>query len=274
MTTAPTLRKRQNPTLSPSRRIAVSQRIVASDPVIERLGPRSTPIRSASTTFFGGWACARVVLAIRPAGLPAEYASALPTVGLTALPLLRAGGFHRGDVALVTGATGGVGGMVVPMLAEAGVHVIATASPADDGYVRGLGANETVDYRVHDIAGETLRRHPAGVDAVINLALRGHALASAARTIRPGGRLLNIVFPAPDPAAFDGADLTVQTIFTNARSGDLDALAGQALHGSLPVTISRRYRLADGVTACTDLLHAHTRGKLVIAAANEDAYLG
>jgi NADPH:quinone reductase len=213
-------------------------------------------------------------LAIRPAGLPAEHASALPTVGLTALPLLRAGGFHRGDVALVTGATGGVGSMLVPMLAEAGAHVIATASPADDGYVRGLGANETVDYRAGDIAGETLRRHPAGVDAVINLALRGDALASAARTIRPGGRLLNIVFPAPDPAAFDGADLAVQTIFTSARSGDLDALAGQSLHGSLPVTISRRYRLADGVNACTDLLHAHTRGKLVIAAANGNAYLG
>lgn len=138
-------------------------------------------------------------LAIRPAGLPAEHASALPTVGLTALPLLRAGGFHRSDVALVAGATGGVGSMVVPMLAVAGVHVIATASPADDGYVRGLGANETVDYRAHDVAGETLRRHPAGVDAVINLALRGHALASAARTIRPGGQLSTSSSPPLTP---------------------------------------------------------------------------
>jgi hypothetical protein len=65
----------------------------------------------------------------------------------------------------------------------------------------------------------------------------------------------------------------VETILTSARPGDLDALAGQVLDGSLPVTISRRYRLADGAQACTDLLHAHTRGKLVIAA-DEDAYLG
>jgi NADPH:quinone reductase len=134
-------------------------------------------------------------LAIRPAGLPPERAAALPTAGLTALPLLRAGGFRPGDVVLVTGATGGVGSMLVPMLAKAGAHVIATACAADDSYVRGLGANETVDYRAGDTAGQTLRRHPAGVDAVINLALRGDALASAARTIRPAGRLLNIVFP-------------------------------------------------------------------------------
>jgi NADPH:quinone reductase len=66
----------------------------------------------------------------------------------------------------------------------------------------------------------------------------------------------------------------VQTIFTSAQPGDLDALAGQALDGSLPVTISRRYRLADGVNACTGLLHTHTRGKLVITAANGNAYLG
>jgi NADPH:quinone reductase-like Zn-dependent oxidoreductase len=111
------------------------------------------------------------------------------------------------------------------------------------------------------------------VDAVFNLALRGDALAGAARAIRPGGRLLTIVFPAPDHAAFGGADLAVQTIFTSARTGDLDVLAGQALDGSLPVTISSRYRLTDGVQACTDLLHAHTRGKLVIAG-DGDAYLG
>jgi len=212
-------------------------------------------------------------LAIRPAGLSAEHAAALPTVGLTALPLLRASRVQPGEAVLVIGATGGVGSLLVPMLAAAGAHVIVTASAADDGYVRGLGANEVIDYRAGDTVSETLRRRPAGVDAVINLALRGDALAGAARAIRPGGRLLSIVFPLPDPAALDGTDLAVETVFTSARPGDLDVLAGQALSGALPVTIGRRYRLADGAQACTDLLRAHTRGKLVIAD-NEDAYLG
>jgi NADPH:quinone reductase len=213
-------------------------------------------------------------LAIRPDGLSAAHAAALPTAGLTALPLLRAGGFRHGDVVLVTGATGGVGSMLVPMLAGAGAHVIATASGGDDGYVRGLGASEATDYRAVDTADETLRRHPGGVDALVNLALRGDALASAAHALRPGGALLNIVFPAPDPAAFARADVAVQTVFSSARPGDLDALAARALNGSLPVTIGRTYRLADGVAACTDLQHAHTRGKLVIAAAGGDGYLG
>jgi NADPH:quinone reductase len=57
-------------------------------------------------------------------------------------------------------------------------------------------------------------------------------------------------------AAFDGADLVAETIFTSARAGDLEELVAQTLDGSLPVPISRRYRLADGARACIDLLRS------------------
>jgi NADPH2:quinone reductase len=184
-----------------------------------------------------------------------------------------ASGLQYGEAVLVTGATGGVGSLLLPLLAAAGAHVIATAGAADDGYVRGLGASEVIDYHAVDTAEETLRRHPAGLDAVINLALRGAALAGVARTIRPGGRLLTIVFPAPDPVTLGRPDLSAENVFTRARSGDLDLLAGQARSDALPVTVGRRYQLEGGAQACTDLLRAHTRGKLVIAG-NESAYLG
>ena len=52
-TTTPTLRKDRKLTSSPSRRIAVSHKMVAREPVIERLGPKSTPIRSASMILWG-----------------------------------------------------------------------------------------------------------------------------------------------------------------------------------------------------------------------------
>jgi NADPH:quinone reductase-like Zn-dependent oxidoreductase len=201
-------------------------------------------------------------LARRPAGLPADHAAALPTVGLTALPLLRAGRFGHGDVVLVVGATGGVGSTVVPLLAATGAHVIATATPADEEYVRGLGATEVTDHRATDIIEETLRRHPDGIDAVLNLARRGDDVTELARVIRPGGHLLNIAYPAPDPAEFEG--ITVETILSTARPGDLATLAAHAVDGTLPPVISRRYRLADAPQAWHDLEHEHTRGKLVV----------
>ncbi|GCE00297.1 NADP-dependent oxidoreductase [Embleya hyalina] len=203
-------------------------------------------------------------LAPRPAGLSAERAAALPIVGLTALAVLRAGRFRAGDRVLVIGATGGVGSAVLPLLAEAGVHVIATAGAVDAGWVRGLGAGEVVDHHAVDTVADVARRYPASLHGVVNLALPGDALTGHPALIRPGGRLLNIAFPAPDPADFADRDITVETVYGAARPGDLDALAAHALAGTLPDPIGARYTLADGVRAYVALREEHTRGKIVV----------
>ncbi|MRH92212.1 zinc-binding dehydrogenase [Nocardia sp. SYP-A9097] len=205
-------------------------------------------------------------LALRPSGLAPEHAATLPIPGLTALAVVRAGGFSPGERVLVIGAAGGVGGTTVPLLAAARLHVIATALPEDEDYVRRLGAAEVIDYRALDTVAESLRRYPDGVDAVVNLALPGAALVSVSEAIRPEGRLLNAAFPSPDPSDFDRADLTVQTVLSHARPGDLDQLAAQAMTGILPSTISRWFSLEQTPQAYTELADAHVRGKLLVTA--------
>jgi NADPH:quinone reductase-like Zn-dependent oxidoreductase len=203
-------------------------------------------------------------VAVRPRGLSAEHAATLPIPGRTAQAVLRAGQFSPGERVLVLGAAGGVGGAMVPLLAAAEVHVIATAISEDDQYVRDLGAAEVVDYRTVDTVAETLRRYPEGIDAVVNSALPGTALVKVSHAIRPGGRLINVAFPSPEPSMFDRADLTVETVFSNARPGDLDQLAAQAMAGALPSTISRRFTLEEAPGAYTELVHAHVRGKFLV----------
>jgi hypothetical protein len=61
----------------------------------------------------------------------------------------------------------------------------------------------------------------------------------------------------------------VETVFTAARPGDLDVLAEQALDGTLPSTIGRRYLLEEGARARVDLLREHTRRKLVVVCDDE-----
>jgi NADPH:quinone reductase-like Zn-dependent oxidoreductase len=95
----------------------------------------------------------------RPDGLRADHAASLSIPGLTALAVLRAGQFEP----------------------------IATALPEDDAYIRDLGAADVIDYRTADTIAETLRRHPGGVDAMVNLALPGPVLVDAGRAIRPRG---------------------------------------------------------------------------------------
>lgn len=201
----------------------------------------------------------------RPPGVAPHHAAGLPIPGLTALAVMRAGRFEAGERVLVTGAAGGVGGAVVPLLAAARAHVIAAAIPEDDRYVRGLGATDVIDYRTFDTVAETLRRYPDGVDAVVNLALPGSALVEVSRAVRPGGRVLNVAFPSPDRSAFDRADLRVDTVYSAARPGDLDQLAALAMAGTLPVTVSRQYPLDEAAQAYDDLVHTHVRGKLLVA---------
>jgi NADPH:quinone reductase len=209
-------------------------------------------------------------VAVRPEGLSAELAAALPSTGMTGLAVLDAGQFQPGETILVVGATGGIGSVIVPLLAkEKNVAVTATTTPDDEGYVRHLGATDVIDYLATDVVEETLHRHPGGVDAIVNLALWGEALIQASRALRPGGRLLSTTPGTPESTAFPRADITVTVVMgtTSVPPGTFPAIAARALDGTLPDPISRRYRFDEASQAYKDLAAAkHTRGKLVVSA--------
>jgi len=99
---------------------------------------------SARARLSGDW------LIARPEGLSAAQAMAIGTAGFTAMLCLMALERHgltpdAGDVA-VTGASGGVGGLGVNLLARAGYRVVAvTGRPEEADYLRALGAAEVVE---------------------------------------------------------------------------------------------------------------------------------
>jgi len=139
--------------------------------------------------------------------------------------------------------------------------VIATATSEDADYVRGLGAQGTVDYKAGDIAEQTLRQVPDGVDVVVDLINRGEALSNTARAVRAGGRLVSPLFGPEDL----GRGVTGVYIgsFT-AEPGDLEDLAARAADGRLQVEVGATYSLADAPQAVADFASKHIRGKVVI----------
>jgi NADPH:quinone reductase len=197
-------------------------------------------------------------VAKRPAKLNAVVAAALPSTGMTALAVLARGGFQPGETVLVIGAPGGIGSAVVPLLARP-CTVIATGTEADRGYLRGLGAADVLDYRESDLIQQVRRRHPDGVDSVVNLALTGEAVIAATEMLRPGGRLLSTT---PGTPAHPAVTTVMGT--TDLRPGTLDALAGHLLDGTLPEPEIRTYALSDAERAYRHLAAEHTRGKLVV----------
>src|SRR5580700_1407247 len=82
-----------------------------------------------------------------PDGVSFDQAATLHVGGVTAwLALFDSGHLEPGQRLLVQGGAGGVGGIAVQLGHWKGAYVIATASTANVDFVRGLGADEVIDY--------------------------------------------------------------------------------------------------------------------------------
>jgi acrylyl-CoA reductase (NADPH) len=124
-----------------------------------------------------------------PDGLTARRAAALGTAGFTAalsLHRLEHHGLRPGDgPVLVTGASGGVGGMAVALCAARGYEVVAsTGRTSERAYLTGLGATEVIGRDDLVVAPDrTLgpERWAGAIDCV-----GGSTLAAVLRTLRYG----------------------------------------------------------------------------------------
>jgi NADPH:quinone reductase-like Zn-dependent oxidoreductase len=203
---------------------------------------------------------AKDYLALRPAGLDAVHAAALPESGVTAKTLLRAVEPSPGQSLLVVGATGGIGMFVVQLARAAGAEVLATASSADRSYVLSLGATHALDYTAEDVAEQALAINPEGVDAVVDLVNGGDAVLASARALRDGGRLAS---PLGGPEELERG-IRASYVSLTLLPGDLSDLAARAASGELHVEVSRVYPFVEAPQAFVDFAEGHTRGKLVI----------
>ncbi|KAM9356039.1 reticulon-4-interacting protein 1 homolog, mitochondrial-like isoform 1-T1 [Pholidichthys leucotaenia] len=95
-------------------------------------------------------------VSLKPSLLSHIEAASIPYVASTALSALISGGGLCRDSSsdkrvLITGGSGGVGTFALQLLKAWGAHVTVTCSQNAEGLVRGLGADEVVDYTVGDV---------------------------------------------------------------------------------------------------------------------------
>ncbi|MEU8249912.1 NADP-dependent oxidoreductase [Nonomuraea sp. NPDC048916] len=123
----------------------------------------------------------------KPGNVDHLHAGAIPLAGLTAWQaLVDTAGVHAGSRVLVHAAAGGVGHLAVQIAKARGAYVIGTASAAKHDFLRGLGADELVDYRSEDFA-EVVR----DVDVVLET-MGGDYGPRSLRTLREGGTIVSL----------------------------------------------------------------------------------
>jgi len=136
------------------------------------------------------------ILAPKPDGFSHLEMAAVALTGLTALVSVEdALALRAGETILIQGGAGGVGGFAVQLAKHLGARVVATASAANLDYVRGLGADEVVDYAAVDFTEAV-----SDVDAVFDT-VGGDVATRSFAVLRPGGRAAFIASGASAPPA-------------------------------------------------------------------------
>ncbi len=122
-----------------------------------------------------------------PRTLEPARAAVVPISALTAWQgLFERCRLKAAERVLIHGGAGGVGVFAVQLAHWRGAHVIATASSRNLDFVRGLGADEVVDYQMTPF--EKVVRE---VDVVFDT-VGGETLDRSWSVLRPGGRLVTI----------------------------------------------------------------------------------
>jgi NADPH:quinone reductase-like Zn-dependent oxidoreductase len=196
----------------------------------------------------------------KPASIDHVQAASVPLVGLTAWQALHEQGAVRsGQRVLVLAASGGVGGFVTQFARAAGAHVIASASARNADYVRGLGADEVLDYRTDPAAG-----HAGSIDLIVDLA-GGDASVRALELLKPEGALVAVAAPS-EALKERGAQLGRRVLAMMGRpdGAQLAKIASLIDAGKVRTTVAAVFPLAEAAAAQELSKQGHTRGKIVL----------
>jgi NADPH2:quinone reductase len=131
-----------------------------------------------------------------PSTIPLPVAATVPMNALTAWAALAAADIRPGEVVLVTGAAGGVGGFAAELARIRGAEVVALAGEADRAWVTETLAVTRFIPRSDDPAPAVRTVHPGGVDIIVDTAMLAGDIIGAARD---GGRFITTRADAVPP---------------------------------------------------------------------------
>jgi NADPH:quinone reductase-like Zn-dependent oxidoreductase len=197
----------------------------------------------------------------KPASVDHTQAGALPLVSLTAWQaLVEYADLQPGQRVLIHAAAGGVGHVAVQIAKARGAHVIGTASAGKHEFLRGIGADETIDYRETDFA-EAVK----DVDVVLDT-IGGDTSLRSLRVLRPGGLVVSIVPMGPNDFYEEAERLGVRALrmLVDASHSGMKAIAELVEAGKLRATIAGTFPAADAAEAHTLGETGRTTGKLVL----------
>jgi NADPH:quinone reductase-like Zn-dependent oxidoreductase len=210
----------------------------------------------------GGWAeycvVAETDAALKPKSASYSEAAAVPLAALTAWQaLVDTIGLKSGQTILIQGGSGGVGSLAVQLAKLRGARVLATASTANQEFLKQMGADVAIDYtkqKFEDAAKD--------VDAVLDT-VGGETFVRSCKVVKKGGIVCTLV-GSEKPAGAKELGIRVTGLWVKPNAEQLGEIAKLIDEKKLKPVVTEELRLSDGVKALEQAETHHTRGKVVL----------
>lgn len=198
-------------------------------------------------------------VAQKPKNVNFIQAAALPLAGISALQALEHHiNLQNGQKILIHGGAGGIGSMAIQIAKAIGAYVATTVSPDDMEFVKGLGADEVIDYK-----SQTFEKMLQDYDAVFDTA-GGETTNKSFAVLKKGCVLVSMV-QQPDPALAEEYGVTALFQNTDSTPTMLKRLAELVEEDKLKVQVDQVFALAEIQEAFRLLEHQSPRGKVVVS---------
>ncbi|XP_058766690.1 chloroplast envelope quinone oxidoreductase homolog [Vicia villosa] len=233
-------------------------------------------VAKLSTQYGGGLAefavASEILIAARPSEVSAAEAAGLPVAGLTAHDALTEIGGIKLDGSdpknvLVTAASGGVGLYAVQLAKLGSNHVTATCGARNIDLVKGLGADEVLDYKTPE--GVSLKS-PSGkkYDAVINCTT-GIRWSTFDPNLAKNGVVVDLTPSPRSMFTFALKKLTFSKkrsvpFIVSVKADGLKHLAQLVKDGKLKTIIDSKFPLSKAEDAWAKSIDGHATGKIIV----------
>jgi NADPH:quinone reductase-like Zn-dependent oxidoreductase len=176
-------------------------------------------------------------VALKPRSVSHVEACGLPTAGVSALQaLMESLRLSAGQKILINGGASNIGSISIQLAKHFGAHVVTTTSAEDIPYVKGLGADEVIDYRGTKFE-EVIIGFDAGVDTV-----GCDTYAQPFRVLKRGVRLSSML-AYPCAGSTNDFWLEAFALSTRVTTKRLEKLAELVDEGALNVRVDKTFLL-------------------------------
>lgn len=194
-----------------------------------------------------------------PENMDFTVGASLPVAGKTALESMHALDLQKNETLFIAGASGAIGTLMIQLAKLKSVRIIGSASSQNQGYMKTLGADDTVDYTDPNWKDKVLKLMPGGVN--VALAIQPDTTQDSMDIVKDGGRVITVSGDTVESER----NITVkqfqhQLNFQQALSN----LINDIVSDNVQIKLEHIYPFKEAIDALEKTETRHAQGKLVV----------